>query len=63
MYIKLIDKYNNKWIALNRSRTKVLAFAETAEDLSKKTKNLKEELIFSFIMDKKRTYAPVCRKA
>ena len=62
MYIKLINKYSNKWVALNRNRTRVLASAETAKDLSKKTKNFKEELIFSFIMDKKRTYAPVCQK-
>lgn len=58
-YLKLISKFQNKWVALNKSRTKVLAADKNLKSLNEKVKNIKEEgIIFSYIQDENLRYTP-----
>lgn len=61
-YLKLINKFQNKWVALNKSRTKVLAADKDLKSLSEKVRDIKEEgVIFSFIQDENLRYTPCLR--
>ncbi len=58
-YLKLISKFQNKWVALDKSRTKVLATDKSLSSLSKKVKKLRDkDIVLSFIQDENKRYAP-----
>lgn len=60
-YSDLIYRFQNKWVAVDYKRTKVIAAANSINELSKKIKNSREkDIIFSFVLPENRSYSPVC---
>jgi len=61
-YSDLISKFQNKWIAVDNKRTKVIAAGKSISELSKKIKDSKEKnIIFSYVIPENRAYSPLCR--
>lgn len=61
MTFRELKKLHNKWVAFNSNKSKVIATAESVEELSAKTKNIKDKLVFTYIMDQNISYAPLCQ--
>lgn len=60
-YTDLLYRFQNKWIAVDKKRTKVIAAAGSMSQLSKKVKDIKgKDIIFSFVLPDNRTYSPSC---
>jgi len=49
-YIKLVRKYQNKWIALNKEKTKVYASASNISSLEKQIEKINEPLVMKRVL-------------
>ncbi|MDD5147196.1 MAG: DUF5678 domain-containing protein [Candidatus Daviesbacteria bacterium] len=57
--LNLLLPYENKWVALNRNRTKVVADSDDLKNLDKKLKKLKaKNVIISWILPFNASYSP-----
>lgn len=57
--LKELLKYQNKWVALNEARTKILASGSTIKEIEKKIAQIKEKnVVVTYILPQDRLYAP-----
>lgn len=61
--LKKLLKYQNKWVALDEARTKILATGSTISEVEKKIARLqKKNVIVTHVLPQDRLYAPHCHK-
>lgn len=56
--IKNIQKYANKWIAIDRSETKVIVYGDSFGEVWKQLKDKSEDVIFFRVPPADAAYAP-----
>lgn len=60
MKAKILLKYENKWVALNKNRNKVLHAATTIDQLNKiLTKTKEKDVILHYVMPFNGTISPI----
>lgn len=61
--LKKLLNYQNKWVALNEERTKILTSGATIKEVERKISRLKvENVVVTHILPKDRLYAPFTHK-
>jgi len=56
--LRKVSAHQNQWVALNKTRTKILAIGKTIKEVEAKIKE--EEVIVMKVLPKNRLYAPYC---
>lgn len=58
-FLKKLLNYQNKWVALNKTKTKILATGSTIKEIEKKiAKTQQKNVIVTHILPQDRLYAP-----
>lgn len=58
--LKQLLKYQNKWVALNKTRTKIIASGSSIKDIEKAIESLKiKDVIVTRVLPQDRLYAPI----
>lgn len=60
-YLGLVREFQDKWIALNEQKTRVIAVADNIKKLESQIKDSKETIIVRRILPINRGYATLCR--
>lgn len=62
-FLKKLLNYQNKWVALNEGRTKILASGSTIKEVERKISRLQQKnVVVTHILPQDRLYAPHSHK-